>query len=82
MRGEAGADEFDAIGSKAIGVARRDAVFSGDPLRLEQRKFGEAHEDGVKRAGFEAGFAAELVAVTPGRRALDEALQDAKSLRG
>ena len=62
-------------------MARRDAVFGGDPLGFEQGVFGEAHEDGVEGAGFEAGFAAEFVAVTPGGGALDEAFEDAESLR-
>ena len=77
-----GADQFDAFGSEAVGVARRDAVFGGDPLGFEQGKFGEAHENRVERAGLEAGFAAEFVAVAPGGRALDEAFEDAKGLRG
>ena len=80
--GKGGADEFDAVWSEAVGVARRDAVFCGDPLGFEQGVFGQAHEDRVERAGLEAGFTAEFVAVAPGSRTLDEAFEDAKSLRG
>ena len=61
-------------------MARRDAIFCCDPLGFEQEKLGEAHEDGVEGAGFEAGFAAEFVAVAPGGGALDEAFEDAESL--
>ena len=77
-----GAGQCGAIGSEAIGMSRRDAVFGGDPLGFEQGEFGEAHENRIERAGFEAGFAAELVAVAPGGGALDEAFEDAKGLRG
>jgi len=42
----------------------------------------ETHEDGIERAGLEARFAAEFVAVAPGGGALDEAFENAKGLRG
>ena len=76
------AGQCGAIGREAIGMSRRDAVFGRDPLRFEQGIFGEAHENRIERAGFEAGFAAKLVAVAPGSGALDEAFEDAKGLRG
>ena len=63
-------------------MARRDAILRRNPLRFEQGEFGEAHEDGIEGAGFEACFAAEFVAVTPGGGMLDEALEEAESLRG
>jgi len=62
-------------------MARRDTVFGGNPLSFQQGKFGEAHEDGIEGAGFQARFAAKFVAVTPGGGMPDEALQDAQSLR-
>ena len=62
-------------------MAWRDAILSRDPLSFEQGKFGEAHEDGIEGAGFQARFAAKFVAVTPGGGMPDEALQDAQSLR-
>jgi hypothetical protein len=62
-------------------VARRDAVFSGDALGSEQGKFRETHENRIERAGLETGFAAELVAVMSGGRALGEAFDDTKGLR-
>ena len=62
-------------------MAWRDAVFGGNPLGFEQGEFGQAHEDRVKRAGFEARFAAEFVAVAPRRGALDEAFENAEGLR-
>ena len=63
-------------------MAWRDAVFGGDPLGFEQGVLGQAHEDGIERAGLQAGFAAEFVAVAPGSGALDEAFEDAEGLRG
>jgi hypothetical protein len=75
------AGQFGALRSEAVRVARRDAVFSGDPLGFEQGKFREAHENRIERAGLETGFAAEFVAVMPGGRALDEAFEDTKGLR-
>ena len=63
-------------------MARRDAVFGRDPLGFQQRKLGEAHEDGIERAGLQARFTAKFVTVTPGRGMLDETLEHPERLRG
>ena len=75
------AGQFDALGSEAVRVARRDAVFGCDPLGFEHGKFRETYENRIERAGLETSFAAELVAVMPSGRALDEAFEDTKRLR-
>ena len=63
-------------------MTRRNAILGGYALGFEQREFGEAHENRVERAGLKSRFAAQLVAVAPGRRAFDEAFENAESLRG
>ena len=63
-------------------MTRRNAILGGYPLGLEQRESGKPHENRVKRAGLESRFAAQLVAVAPGGRVFDEALENAESLRG
>ena len=63
-------------------MTRRNAILGGYPFGFEQGEFGEAHENRVERAGLKSRFAAQLVAVAPGRRAFDEAFENAESLRG
>jgi len=60
----------------------RNAVLSNYPLGFEHREFRETHEDRVKRAGLQSGFAAQLVTVAPGGGVLDEAFENTESLRG
>ena len=73
--------ELTAFRCEAVGMTRWNAILGGHPLGFEQREFGETHENRVERAGLESRFAAQLIAVVPGGRVLDEALENAESLR-
>jgi len=59
-----------------------NAILGGYPLCFEQREFGEAHKNRVKRAGLKSRFAAQLVAVAPSGGVFDEAFENTDSLRG
>ncbi len=60
----------------------RNAILGGYPLGFEQREFGKAHENRVERAGLKSRFTAQFVTVAPGGWVLDEAFENAESLRG
>jgi len=75
------AGPFAAVAGKAVQVARRTArLGSVFPAGLEPGGFFEAHEDGIERAGGEAGGLAEGVAVMPGGRLKEQGLEEVESL--
>ena len=56
-------------------MARRAAAFWFFPFGFEPAEFFEAHEDGVERAGGNAGGLGECVAVAPFGRAVEERVE-------
>jgi hypothetical protein len=58
-----------------------DTVFGDHPFGFEQRILGQTHENGIEGTGLESCLAAEFVAVTPRRRAAEEALKEKECLR-
>jgi hypothetical protein len=71
----------EAVGGEFVEVARGTAGFDCLPAGLEQAMLGQAHEDGVKRPGLQAGEPAEVVSISPLLRSLYELTKHKRCLR-
>jgi hypothetical protein len=71
----------EAIGGEFVEVAGRTAGLRCLPAGVEHAMLGEAHQDGIERAGLEPGEPAEVVSISPLPRSVEEFTEHKGCLR-